>query len=529
MNDVVCDLNHLPFVVEAEQEAPLAQPLLGTTTGRQRVQQSVVRHTTHSETGYITLPDAWMRHFFTTDVSPTNRPVIELQWRACWIGLALILQAINEIPHQLYFPFLQSFASLIPLVLLVGSFVAMWLAFRPAPYVQAWPKPARRWQRTLLVLTLSITLVGGFELGRTVVMCFLPPQLANDGTSLDTNAAVLLLQGRNPYADSNILDVARRFPIQPSWTTPLRRGQFAHLIDYPTPSDFQTVLDTDLKSTSNDAPEFESKVSYPALSFLTLVPFVLVKDYNVLPFYFLSYLLLVLIAWKVACPELRPWILLLSMANVPMWTSTTGANLDIFCMLLIVLAWLQQQHRWRSAIFLGLAIASKQIAWFLVPFYIIMLWQHYGLKDVLYRLVVAGSIGLAINLPFILWDAHAWLSGILAPISDPMFPLGIGLVNLSVTHLLPFFPNWVYLSLEAGTMLLALFWFWRLCPHRPEAAMLLAVVPLFFAWRSLPSYFYCAAFPLFILMAAKTRQLDRHKQHYVLDSSPSSWYNRHET
>ena len=33
--------------------------------------------------------------------------------------------------------------------------------------------------------------------------------------------------------------------------------------------------------------------------------------------------------------------------------------------------------------------------------------------------------------------------------------------------------------------------------------MLLAVIPLFFAWRSLQSYFYCSAFPLFLLMAAR--------------------------
>ena len=33
--------------------------------------------------------------------------------------------------------------------------------------------------------------------------------------------------------------------------------------------------------------------------------------------------------------------------------------------------------------------------------------------------------------------------------------------------------------------------------------MLLAVLPLFFAWRSLGSYFYCVAYPMFILMAAK--------------------------
>jgi len=35
--------------------------------------------------------------------------------------------------------------------------------------------------------------------------------------------------------------------------------------------------------------------------------------------------------------------------------------------------------------------------------------------------------------------------------------------------------------------------------------MLLAVIPLFFAWRSLPSYFYCIAYPIFILMASQAK------------------------
>jgi len=84
-----------------------------------------------------------------------------------------------------------------------------------------------------------------------------------------------------------------------------------------------------------------------------------------------------------------------------------------------------------------------------------------------------------------------------------MFPSGVGIIGLSLTPLLPFFPPWVYEVLECMAMLVALAWYWRLCKERPEAAMLLAVLPLFFAWRSLPSYFYCAAFPLFILLATK--------------------------
>jgi hypothetical protein len=54
-------------------------------------------------------------------------------------------------------------------------------------------------------------------------------------------------------------------------------------------------------------------------------------------------------------------------------------------------------------------------------------------------------------------------------------------------------------------MLVALAWYWSLCRKRPEAAMLLAILPLVFAWRSLPSYFFCSIYPAFILMAAKAR------------------------
>ncbi|GAC1617596.1 MAG: hypothetical protein NVS4B11_06910 [Ktedonobacteraceae bacterium] len=444
-----------------------------------------------------------MRYFFTEDVSPDNRRVVELQRRATWIGLALILQAINEIDHDWYFPFLKPFGSLLPLVLLLGSFYAIWMAFRPARkhalYTQKHPT---RLQRVLLVCTLLLTIAGTIELGRGIWMCFLPPQFSNDGTSLDTNAAILLIEGRNPYTDSNMVDLAHRFPIHPDWTTPLRTGQFKNRLDYPSMSDLQSVLDTDLRAKS--MPEFESKVSYPALSFLTLVPFVLLKDYNVLPFYMLSYLILVAVAWKLARPELRPWVLLLSFANVSMWTSTVGGNLDVFSMLLVVMAWFLRNRRWSSALFFGLALASKQTAWFFIPFYAIWLFRQYGLKEIMYRMTIAGSLFLVFNLPFIVWNPQAWVAGILAPLDSFMFPMGVGIVDLSITHLLPYLPQQVYTVLEATAMLGSLVWYWYICRKHPEAVMLLAVVPLFLAWRSLPSYFYCAAFPVYILMVART-------------------------
>jgi uncharacterized membrane protein len=445
-----------------------------------------------------------MHHFFSEDTSAENQFVIDLQRRAVWVGLALILQSLNEVPNQPYTHLLGRFSSLVPFALITGSFIALWMAMRPQPtreQPEALAKRPRRWQRLLLIALLGVSIVGIAEFGIATVMCVLPPVFSNDGTSLDTNAAMLLLQGRNPYTDSNMLDIARQFPIQPNWTTPLREGQFANRLTYPTMAEFQSVLDTDLKS--GIAVEFESKVSYPALSFLTLLPFALFKDYNVLPFYFGSYLLLIAIAYRVTRPALRSWILLFGLANIPMWSSTTGGNLDIFCTLLVVLAWMKREQSWRSSILFGLAMATKQTSWFLVPFYAIMVFRQYGFKEAVYRLTVAGGLCLLINLPFILWNPQAWLAGILAPVADPMFPLGVGLINLSNTHLIPYLPDWVYTSLEGGAMLLMLAWYWRICRACPEAALLLAIIPLFFAWRSLPSYFYCAAYPIFILMAAR--------------------------
>ncbi|HEY4388476.1 MAG TPA: hypothetical protein VGN34_28835, partial [Ktedonobacteraceae bacterium] len=231
----------------------------------------------------------WMHHFFSEDVSLKNQPVVEIQRRAIWIGIAFILQGLNEIPFSTFMPF----GAMVQFFLILSSFFAIWQAFRPARQKQqaAYRRPARRWQRIVLLLTIVLAALGTILFGRGLVLSFLPPQFGNDGTSLDTNAAILLLQGRNPYTDSNMLDLARRFPIQPDWTTPLRKGEFANRLNYPTLTELQSVLDTDMKAGS--APEFESKVSYPALSFLSLLPFIGLGIYNVLVFYFVSYLVLV--------------------------------------------------------------------------------------------------------------------------------------------------------------------------------------------------------------------------------------------
>jgi uncharacterized membrane protein len=481
-------------------------------------QRLSLTRTTQARTPRFALNYRWMRYFFTEERSPGTLKIIELQRRAVWIGFALLCQSLviiaptftpdESIQNTWFIHLLQVISGLIPFGLTLGGFFSMWMAIKPATFHQQLEFARQHgayWQRMALLRTLILLVIGTVVGVVAVAQWFFPPAYSNDGTSLDTNAAILLLEGKNPYTSSNILDVVRRFDIQPNWTTPLRTGQFAGRLDYPSTVDFRSTFDTALKA--NQAPEFESRVSYPALAFLTLVPFVFFKIYNVFPFYVLSYLCLVWIAWRVTRHELKPWLLLLALANVPMLSAALGGDLDLWYVLLLVVAWLLREKRWCSALFLGLALASKQIAWFFAPFYLILIWRQQGLREGVLRLTTAGSVALAVNLPFIIWNPGAWLAGVLAPMADPMFPLGVGLVNLSSSHLLPYLPNWLYLALEAGAMAGMLAYYWRICRTCPEAAMFLAVVPLFLAWRSLPSYFSCTAFPLFVLMMARAKEV----------------------
>ncbi len=452
--------------------------------------------------------------FFAVDKSPDNRSIIDLQRRACWIALALVLQAINEAVYQipgpwysLHLPFFRPWEGTVSFSLVLGSFFMMWMAFRSTTLRQQTTRVAKhpyRWQWIALILVLMTSVAGVVEFGRAIsVSFFQPPQYTNDGTSLDTNAAMLLLQGHDPYSDSNMVRIAQIFNLEPNWTTPLREGQFANQVNYPSSVDLRGVFATDMKS--GHAPEFESKVSYPSLSFLTLVPFIWLGIYNVLPFYLLCYLGLVALGWSVVRKELRPWIIVFALANISMWSSVVGGNLDVLSILFLVMAWLGRNHGWRSALMLGLALACKQPAWFFVPFYAIMIFRTYDWKEVVRRLTIAGLVLLVLNLPFILWDAQAWFAGVMAPIGDPMFPMGVGIIGLVGSPFLhSYMASTVYSVLEYGIFYpLCWLWYWRLCKTHPEAVMLLAVLPLFFAWRSLPSYFACAAFPMFILLAAR--------------------------
>ena len=430
--------------------------------------------------------------------------------RLLLIGVALAFQNYLEFPRNGLNAWLgKPLASIFAFLALSGSLVFLILALKDRVPRWRWLR-SRRTQVAVLVVTLAACPTGLHQLGVIATAGFQAPQYSNDGTTLDHYAAMQVLRGHNPYVTVNIVSANAALGQDALHTTPLRQGKFATIPwdSYPSKQQIQSAFKSEPTGNPAATPEFESHVSYPALAFLPLVPFVWAGFPSVVPFFALCLIALVALLAAAAPKELRPWVLLLALADAPLLDATVTGDLDIFYILLLFVAWRWWRKPLLSVLFLGLALAAKQLAWFFVPFYLILVWRERGWREAIARLAGAMAIFVAINLPFVVSDAHAWLAGILAPEVDPMFPGGNGLIRLSLGGILPLAPSIAYTALEVVVMAACIVWYWRNGQRMPELGFVLAVLPLFFAWRSLTTYFYFVALPALALLLARERQSD---------------------
>ena len=315
----------------------------------------------------------------------------------------------------------------------------------------------------------------------------------NDAIALNDCAAQLLLDGKDPYATLDIFACYSALSIGADRTTPLRRGEFAGVAVYPTDEQLDQVWA--LRQQIGGNVEFVTRPSYPALSFLLLVPFfALGLDSNYL---YLACLLAAmgLIVWR-ANATLRPFVLTGLLGASCLAAFTVGGSADLLYALPLVAAWIWR-HRLTGAVAFGLAVGIKQIAWFIAPFYFIAVLATSGWRKALAHAGIAAAIFVATNLPFIAWHPADWLAGVLTPIVEPMFARGAGIVFLGTNGGLPLLSASAYFAVEALAMAICLVIAWRTRRSSPEMGIALALIPLFFAWRSLFSYFFLI--PLFVL------------------------------
>lgn len=317
----------------------------------------------------------------------------------------------------------------------------------------------------------------------------------NDAIALNECAARLVLEGRDPYASLDIFDCYAQLGIGANRTTPLRRGEFAAVAVYPT--DDQLDAAWALRAQQGGNVEFVSRPSYPALSFLLITPFVALGwDTNRL------YVLCLIAAMALVVLRtpigLRPFMLTAVLGAASLAAFTVSGSGDPLYVLPLAAAWLWRERRW-SALAYGIAASVKQLAWFFAPFYLIAVVTTHGWREGLRRAAIAAAVFVATNLPFIASHPGDWFEGVLTPVSEPMFPRGAGIIFLGTNGGLPLLPWGAYLALEGLCALACIAVAWRSRRTSPELGVVLALLPLFFASRSLFSYFFLI--PLFAAAA----------------------------
>jgi hypothetical protein len=101
--------------------------------------------------------------------------------------------------------------------------------------------------------------------------------------------------------------------------------------------------------------------------------------------------------------------------------TVTIAHLDFIAILLLIASLgLFKKHRWSALLLLSLSLGVKQIAIFLVPLYLIWIWQtteRNRSREVLLAALVMVSIPIVTSLPFVAWNAQGFAKSMIFSIT----------------------------------------------------------------------------------------------------------------
>ncbi|MCL2150038.1 MAG: hypothetical protein FWH51_03790 [Dehalococcoidia bacterium] len=424
---------------------------------------------------------------------------------------------------------LASFLNFQSLGALTGPIIFLWLCSMLAvatPQVDAWLTASRRWLKpayrlsvtTLaIVMSVEILAVSAVMTWSAIDRTSLPPAAQaikdafepSDAIAFNVQAAENLLSGQNPYAHANIITALDASPEAYGEITPLRTGVFADSFPYPTNEELKNLWHGAIANPEVIPPEIESRYNYPAGSFLLLAPFMAIGISD-LRLVLLIFLLPILFYAVLRLPSHRRWYLVLGvLLAVELWNALFDGDTKLLCLLPILAGYLMVPRRlWLSAILMGIAAATRQTAWFFLPFYLILIWQTVGWRPALRSGIIIGAVFLIANAPFIAADPTLWISSVTAPMTSEMFPMGAGIITLVTAWGIPLDWPALFTALEIAALAGGILWYLRHAQRYPHAGLILAVIPLFFAWRSLWSYFYFVDIVLLsVILSQKSFQI----------------------
>jgi hypothetical protein len=409
----------------------------------------------------------------------------------------------------------QPFATLIHTAWLGGAIAFLLLAalathLQPANSGSVGIPVSYRVTSRILLVLLALAAALSIAMGVVTIQGIYQanPHYASDAAAFNQFNAELVLRGANPYtAENQFWPAIGQFPYVGA--TPLQRGRYAApRYDPYGPGLDQIAKDVrqELADPARRGAEYDPATlhSYPALAFLIYLPNVFAGWPSTAPTGALFLALLLLVSAWSAPPSLRLSIILILLANQFLLLGALRGDFESIAYFPAVAAWSTLDRRRLSPLLLGLATAVKQLVWPLVPLYLIIIWRRQGWRAAVERLGFIAIGFLLPNLPFLISSPAAWTRSMLLPMTLPLFPSGIGLIELTHIGLMPLWPPLVYALLEIGALAALMLWYaFSPTPPRPELALLLSLLPFFLAWRSLLVYFL--VLPVLAVYAALPR------------------------
>jgi uncharacterized membrane protein len=339
-----------------------------------------------------------------------SKPTTDQNWsaRLWWtlVGVMLLgrsFQIINDAPNF-------SWAALAALVCGFWGLGTVFVSLVP----QATTLRARTRSNVFAWLTAILTLLG-FAVWAALYVHNIPAY-GTDELAFDQYAAELVRHGLNPYTHS-MAPAFPRFSVSPAGYTYTLTGARV------------------------------TQLSYPSLSFLIYVPFLLLGWSRQLGVGMdvLGWSVATLLIFRFLPRPLRPAALLLSSAITYTQLSVIGLTDMLFMPLLVIAAyrWDRFGRDWRSYIgpvAFGLAMAVKQTPWPILPFLLLALALDERTRTNLTegarragRYLVAVLIAFLVpNIPYIIAAPSAWSRGTFTPIFKSLVPAGQGAIGFSL-------------------------------------------------------------------------------------------------
>ena len=351
---------------------------------------------------------------------------------------------------------------------LVGGLTVIGLSVTPHGPV-SW----RKLDRWIMVFTLIVT-------GMWLAVRSSQHIYQTDEVTTGQASAAVVLAGHDPYS-TDLTQELKRFALPPEVSTPLLTGGSIH------------------------------STSYPALSFLFYVPFGAILGVGS-PFALVAdgfaWIVLMVLLWRLLDERLRPIVPLI--ASFPFYLSfVDGGVTDVVYLPFLMLAmhrWdrfldphARRHLRWLGPVCLGLACSVKPTPWLMAPFLVAAVTVEAARRGrnpwrcALRYTAIAVATFLAVNGPFIVMDAGAWVHGTLLPLASPLVPFGQGIAMLPVyLHLAG--GHVAYLGIAGIAAVLASFGaFVAFYPRTARLLPLMAAAPLLLSSRSLFNYFLFVA------------------------------------